>query len=180
MRLLLIDDDEAFRNALARVCTRRNCTVMAVADGAAALACLDEFKPSHCVLDLRLANESGLNIIPALLACSSELKILMLTGYSSLATAVEAIKRGAINYLAKPVSADDILRAFGTLPADSASRARTEPEAEEGLLSVDRLAWEHIQRVLLEEAGNISSTARRLGMHRRTLQRRLMKRPVAQ
>lgn len=178
MRVLLIDDDEVFRTTLARALTRRGLSVMAVADAAAALASLDDFKPSHGVVDLRLADDSGLNLIPALLVQQPTLKLLMLTGYSSLATAVEAIKRGAVNYLAKPVGADDILRALA-LDAH-ASEQSTLMDSTDMLLSVDRLAWEHIQRVLMEEAGNVSSTARRLGMHRRTLQRRLLKRPVAQ
>lgn len=104
----------------------------------------------------------------------------MLTGYSSIATAVEAIKRGALNYLAKPASADDILRALAEAPGEPAVAGAVVAEIPEQPLSVDRLAWEHIQRVLMEEGGNISSTARRLGMHRRTLQRRLFKRPVSQ
>lgn len=103
------------------------------------------------------------------------MRLLMLTGFSSIATAVEAVKRGAINYLAKPAAVDDILRALGhgeaPLPVSTPAAA---PEP-----SIDRLTWEYIQRILLEERGNISAAARRLGMHRRTLQRRLSKRPVA-
>lgn len=177
MRILLIDDDAVFRETLARACTRRGCVVVAAADGEAALALFDEFLPEACVLDLRLAGESGLALIPRLLAAVPGLRILMLTGYSAIATAVEAIKLGACNYLAKPASVDDILRALSEAPVNG----EPEPadEVEEDVPSVDRLAWEHIQRVLLEESGNISATARRLGMHRRTLQRRLMKRPVA-
>ncbi len=177
MRLLLVDDDEVFRDTLARACQRRGHAVVTAADGASALARLGDFLPEACVLDLRLASESGLQLLPALLERAPGLRILMLTGYSSIATAVEAIKRGAVNYLAKPATADDILRALGVMDVVELA----EDEADEGqALSVDRLAWEHIQRVLLEEGGNISSTARRLGMHRRTLQRRLLKRPVAQ
>lgn len=177
--LLIVDDDEAFREALARSCARRGHVVRTAGDGAAALVCLDEFAAEQCVLDLRIGAESGLALIPGLLARRPTLEILMLTGYSSIATAVEAIKRGAMNYLAKPASAEDILRA---LEAGGAAELPAEDEATlpGASLSVDRLTWEYIQRVLMEEGGNISSTARRLGMHRRTLQRRLLKRPVAQ
>lgn len=177
MRILLIDDDEVFRETLGRACVRRGCEVAVAADGETALARAAEFLPEACVLDLRLAGESGLALIPRLQGVVPGLRILMLTGYSAIATAVEAIKLGACNYLAKPAAVDDILRALredlrGPVP-------ETSDETEEDVLSVDRLAWEHIQRVLLEEGGNISATARRLGMHRRTLQRRLLKRPVA-
>lgn len=177
MRLLLVDDDEVFRETLARACRRQGHEVVTAGDGGAAQAALAAFAPEACVLDLRLASESGLNLLPLLLAQAPELNVLMLTGYSSIATAVEAIKRGAVNYLAKPATAEDILRA---LAAGSREPVAVVADAEVPALSVDRLAWEHIQRVLLEEGGNISSTARRLGMHRRTLQRRLLKRPVLQ
>lgn len=176
--LLIIDDDEAFREALARSCMRRGHVVRTAGDGESALACLDDFAAEQCVLDLRIGAESGLALIPALLARQPALEILMLTGYSSIATAVEAIKRGAMNYLAKPATAEDILRALDAGAADG--RVDADEALPEASLSVDRLTWEYIQRVLLEEGGNISSTARRLGMHRRTLQRRLLKRPVAQ
>lgn len=177
MKILLIDDDAVFRQTLARTLTRRGCTCFEAADSAQAVLQLQEHMPDACVLDLRMGDESGLQLLPQLLAINSELNILMLTGYSSIATTVEAIKRGAVNYLAKPASADDILR---TLQNASLSSEVESAVAGNDALSVDRLAWEHIQRVLLEEDGNISSTARRLNMHRRTLQRRLGKRPVAQ
>lgn len=177
MKLLIIDDDEGFRSALARACERRGCTVAVAADRASALGLTLEFEPDAAVVDLRLADASGLALLPELLAIRPALRMLMLTGFSSIATAVEAVKRGAVNYLAKPASVEDILSALrvGNLSEDSAA----DHQADVPAISVDRLAWEHIQRVLLEENGNVSSTARRLGMHRRTLQRRLSKRPVA-
>ncbi|MDP1539721.1 MAG: response regulator [Moraxellaceae bacterium] len=173
LSFLVIDDDEVFRQTLSRGLQRHGCQVAMAADEAGALALLSESRFDACVLDLRLDDESGLMVLPRLLALQSDLRILMLTGYSSIATAVEAIKRGASHYLAKPATIADILRVFSDeeMPA-------CEPVSES--TSVDRLAWEHIQRVLLEENGNISASARRLGMHRRTLQRRLAKRPVAQ
>lgn len=177
MKILLIDDDVVFRQTLARTLTRRGCVCVEAADSAQALQQLQAHLPDACVLDLRMGDESGLQLLPQLLAVKAELNVLMLTGYSSIATTVEAIKRGAVNYLAKPASADDILRALQNASALAAVESATAGKDD---LSVDRLAWEHIQRVLLEEDGNISSTARRLNMHRRTLQRRLGKRPVAQ
>ncbi len=182
MKILLIDDDAVFRQTLARTLTRRGCVCVEAADSAQALQQLREHAPDACVLDLRMGDESGLQLLPQLLAAHAqlnmaELNVLMLTGYSSIATTVEAIKRGAVNYLAKPASADDILRALQNAGPPTEVESAT---AGNDALSVDRLAWEHIQRVLLEEDGNISSTARRLNMHRRTLQRRLSKRPVAQ
>lgn len=173
LSFLVIDDDEVFRQTLSRGLQRHGCQVAMAADEASALALLSESRFDACVLDLRLNDESGLLVLPRLLALQVDLRILMLTGYSSIATAVEAIKRGASHYLAKPVSIADILRVFSDEQASEQTLA-IEPA------SVDRLAWEHIQRVLLEENGNISACARRLGMHRRTLQRRLAKRPVAQ
>ncbi|MEO6698180.1 MAG: response regulator [Paraperlucidibaca sp.] len=177
MRLLIIDDDESFRLALARACERRGCIVAVAADRASALGLALEFEPEAAVVDLRLADASGLALLPELLAIRPSLRLLMLTGFSSIATAVEAVKRGAVNYLAKPAPVEDILRALSINAASPEAGAMPALAAQEP--SVDRLAWEHIQRVLLAEDGNISSTARRLGMHRRTLQRRLGKRPVA-
>lgn len=176
MRLLIVDDDDSFRSALARACQRRGCEVALAADRASALGQALQFEPDAAVVDLRLADVSGLSLLPELLAIRPHMRLLMLTGFSSIATAVEAVKRGAVNYLAKPASVDDILRA---LQADGASDLAASASQTTAELSVDRLAWEHIQRILLEENGNVSSTARRLGMHRRTLQRRLSKRPVA-
>lgn len=177
MKVLLIDDDPVFRQTLARTLTRRGCLCHEAGSREQALLQLQAHRPDACVLDLRMGEESGLQLLPQLLQVMPALKVLMLTGYSSIATTVEAIKRGAVNYLTKPASADDILRALqDASPSPEVESAAPGSDA----LSVDRLAWEHIQRVLLEEDGNISSTARRLNMHRRTLQRRLSKRPVAQ
>lgn len=172
MRLLLIDDDEVFRHSLQRALVREGHEVLTAADGDAALAQLRAQPCDACVLDLRLGEDSGLVLLAELLACQPDLRVLMLTGYSSIATAVAAIKRGAHQYLAKPATVADILKALAVTAPDPVALP-AEPH------SVDRLAWEHIQRVLAEEQGNISACARRLGMHRRTLQRRLAKRPVA-
>jgi two-component system response regulator RegA len=171
--LLLIDDDEVFRRVLARSLERRGLTVFAAATGSEALALLQREAPVYCVLDLKLAQESGLQLLPALLALRPAMRVLVLTGYASIATAVEAVKQGAVNYLGKPATVADILQALGggsAMVADSVQDAAP--------MSVERLEWEHIQKILAENAGNISATARDLGMHRRTLQRKLQKRPV--
>jgi len=129
------------------------------------------------VLDLKLGEENGLRLIPELHELVPDMRILLLTGYASIATAVEAIKRGAHDYLAKPVDADAVVRAL--LEGESAQPSEDDViDAPEAPLALRRLEWEHIQRVLTECDGNISETARRLGMHRRTLQRKLSKHPV--
>lgn len=177
-RILLLDDDVVFVDVLKRSLQRRGFTVLAALDLAAALALAAASPPTYAVVDLKIAQESGLDCIGPLLATNPALRILMLTGYASVATAVTAIKAGAYDYACKPLDADEILQKLAIdEPAEPAGPADAE-EAQP--LSVKRLAWEHIQRVLLENAGNISATARSLGMHRRTLQRMLQKRPVKQ
>lgn len=173
-RLLLIDDDDVFVRVLTRALTARGFTVAGSHDAASALEQCGEMQPDYAVLDLRLGNDNGLALIPQLLALQPGLRILLLTGYASIATAVEAIKRGAHDYLAKPVDADQVVQALlgqgGSTGDDTVL-----PDAPPPL---KRLEWEHIQRVLADCDGNISETARRLGLHRRTLQRKLAKRPV--
>ena len=173
-RFLLVDDDEVFSSVMARSLTRRGHTAEVAADGAQAQVMLRGAPFDIAVVDLKLENESGLTLIPILKTLSPAVRILMLTGYASIATAVEAVKRGAENYLPKPAAADDVLRVMG-LVGDGDG-----PEIQERPLNPDRLKWEHIQRVLAEQENNISATARALGMHRRTLQRILAKRPVAE
>ena len=172
-RVLLIDDDEVFTRVLARALGARGFEVDVAANRADALAGARANPPDHAVLDLKLGEESGLALIPELLEIRPELRILLLTGYASIATAVEAIKRGAHDYLAKPVDADQVVQALLGEPEDAGTaplHVHTPP--------LRRLEWEHIQRVLAECDGNISEAARRLGLHRRTLQRKLSKRPV--
>jgi len=167
--LLLVDDDDTFRTVLARALTRRGFEVRTAADVPDALRLASESPPSHAVVDLRMPGASGLELIEALRRGSPDARIVVLTGYASIATAVSAMKLGATHYLAKPADADQIVAAFGDGPPLIALEETTRP------LSVDRLEWEHIQRVLAENDGNISATARALGMHRRTLQRKLGK-----
>ena len=142
-------------------------------DGEAALELAHDHEPEFVVLDLNIGGESGLKLIRPLLDASPGARILVLTGYASIATAVDAVKLGAIQYLAKPADVDSIVRA---LRADEVVLEDRVPDAP---MSVDRLEWEHIQRVLAEHDGNISATARALQMHRRTLQRKLARPPSA-
>lgn len=174
-RILVIDDDPTFNVVLTRALVRRGFDAVGVTSAELALAALADNPPARVVLDLNLAGASGLNLIRPLLDANPDCRIVVLTGYASIATAVDAIKRGAVQYLAKPVEVEAVLAAF-------AERNESAPPlaTEHTPLSVDRLEWEHIQRVLGEHDGNISATARALNMHRRTLQRKLMKRPVRQ
>jgi len=172
--LLVVDDDPTFAQVLARTLTRRGLCVAVAHDLASAIAAARKQKPQRAIVDLKIGAESGLQVIAALRETLPQIAIVMLTGYSSIATAVEAVKLGAINYLCKPADIDEILAAFD---ATAPNPDLTPPDNP---LSVDRLEWEHIQRVLQEFDGNISATARALGMHRRTLQRKLQKRPVRQ
>lgn len=167
--LLLVDDDDTFRTVLARALTRRGFEVRTAADVPDALRLASQSPPSHAVVDLRMPGASGLELVEALRRRSPDARIVVLTGYASIATAVSAMKLGATHYLAKPADADQIVAAFGDAAPLLTLEETTRP------LSVDRLEWEHIQRVLGENDGNISATARALGMHRRTLQRKLGK-----
>lgn len=171
--LLLVDDDAVFAAVLARALGARGFTVSTANDGNSALAIARELAPPYAVLDLKLGAENGLALIPELLAARPGLRILLLTGYASIATAVEAIKRGAHDYLAKPVDADQVVQAL--LGDGNREAGHAPPEHAPPL---KRLEWEHIQRVMAESDGNVSEAARRLGLHRRTLQRKLSKRPV--
>ena len=170
--LLLVDDDETFTRIMARVMTRKGLRVSIAGSSKEALKIAEEDIPEYAVVDLKMNGESGLVLLPKLLALDADMRVVILTGYSSIATAVEAIKRGACNYLCKPADVDDVLAALLAKHVDVDNLIPESP------MSVDRLEWEHIQRVLNEYEGNISATARALGMHRRTLQRKLQKRPV--
>ena len=175
--LLLVDDDATFVRVLARALSSRGFEVITATNFDEARALTRRYQPRYCVLDLKLGEENGLRLIPELHALVPDLRVLLLTGYASIATAVEAIKRGAHDYLSKPVDADAVVRAL--LDGDNADTDDSDPpDAPEAPLALRRLEREHIQRVLTECDGNISETARRLGMHRRTLQRKLSKHPV--
>lgn len=175
--LLIVDDDPTFARVLGRALGSRGFEVITTDNADDARALTRRHQPRYCVLDLKLGDENGLRLIPELQSLVPDIRVLLLTGYASIATAVEAIKRGAHDYLAKPVDADAVVRALldgDAGPADGDDFA----DAPDAPLPLRRLEWEHIQRVLTECEGNISETARRLGMHRRTLQRKLSKHPV--
>lgn len=167
---LLIDDNETFASLLMRGFARQNLQLDWAAGGAEALQ-----KPPHyqgIILDLNLEEESGMHLLPQLLERFPGTKIVILTGYASISTAVKATKMGATNYLPKPATVEQILQAFeGELLDDGEDTTFSTP-------SLKRMTWEHIQFHLQKNDGNISATARELGMHRRTLQRMLNKRPV--
>lgn len=170
-RILLIDDDETLLQVLARALSRRGLEVATARNGEEALRLCDELGPELISLDLKLEQETGLQLLPRLLQIQPDARIVLLTAYASVATAVDAIKLGAVNYLCKPADADQILAAFDYQPGE-------EHDIKDNPLSVKRLEWEHIQQVLQQNDGNVSATARELGMHRRTLQRKLQKHPV--
>ncbi|MDH2916019.1 MAG: response regulator transcription factor [Gallionella sp.] len=169
--LLLVDDDDTFRSVLARALEKRGFAVTVANSVEAALPLAQTNPPEFAVIDLKMHGASGLVLVQTLHELDPATRIVMLTGYASIATAVEAIKLGATQYLSKPANADEIVAAFG-------HSASTEVPVEAHPATVDKLEWEHINRVLHEQQGNISSTARVLNMHRRTLQRKLAKRPV--
>jgi two-component system response regulator RegA len=180
--MLVIEDDETFSATLVRALKRRGYAVAAARSAAAALEQAQALAPERVVLDLNLDGASGLNLIPRLLEINPSCRIVVLTGYASITTAVDAIKLGAVQYLAKPVDVNALLAAFGHELQPGATLAGGGAPAPIATvpMSVDRMEWEHIQRVLREHQGNISSTARTLNMHRRTLQRKLLKRPAKQ
>ncbi len=170
--LLLVDDDPTFCGVLDLALRKRGYEVHVATDVEAGIRLAEELEPEYAVVDLRIGQESGLVLVKRLHELDANTRIVMLTGFASIATAVEAIKLGAIHYLAKPVDADEIVMALHKDRGDESVEIKDKP------LSVRRLEWEHLQKVLVEHGGNISAAARALGMHRRTLQRKLEKRPV--
>jgi two-component system, response regulator RegA len=170
--VLIVDDDEVFCEVLADAFNERGYSVTVACDTASAVARASECDPEYAVIDLRIGHESGLKMVETLHALDENTRIVMLTGYASVATAVEAIKLGAVHYLTKPADADEILAALHKDEGDAGIAVSDNP------LTVRRLEWEHLQKVLAECDGNISAAARKLRMHRRTLQRKLAKRPV--
>lgn len=170
--LLIVDDDRTFAAVLREAFQSRGFQVRVAHDVEAGLQLAGEESPEYAVVDLKMPGPSGLELVKKLKELDENTRVVMLTGYASVATAVEAIKLGAVHYLAKPADADQILEALHRDAGDASAGITPKP------LSVARLEWEHIQRVLTECQGNISETARRLNMHRRTLQRKLAKRPA--
>ena len=167
--LLIVDDDNPFRERLARAMEKKGFTVSQAESVKNGVALVKQKKPAFAVVDLRLGDGNGLQVVKEIQTLNSESRVIMLTGYGNIPTAVAAIKEGAIDYLAKPADADDIERA---LLADPDKKAAP----PENPMSADRVKWEHIHRVFELCNRNVSETARRLKMHRRTLQRILSKR----
>ena len=170
--LLIIDDDTVFCEVLSEALTKRGYSVTTAHNVDDGLELAKKEPPEFAVIDLRMPGKSGLEMVSELKQLDEHTRIVVLTGYASIATAVEAIKLGAIHYLAKPADADDIAAAFYREDGDKDAPIRSKP------LSIRQVEWEHIHKVLTECDGNVSETARRLNMHRRTLQRKLAKYPV--
>lgn len=170
---LLVDDDPVFVEVMARALSKRGFHIITAHDVDSAEALLEKHQFKKALVDLKMEGRSGLALIEKIYAVQPECRTVMLTGYSSIATAVEAMRLGAYNYLCKPASIAEVLAAFDA-PVSSAVEIPDNPP------SVERVEWEHIQKVLAEHDGNVSATARALGMHRRTLQRKLLKKPVRQ
>ncbi|MFK7989162.1 MAG: response regulator transcription factor [Sandaracinaceae bacterium] len=169
--VLVVDDDDRFRSRLVRAFTQRDWDAREASSGEAALSLARSESPEYAVVDLRMPVMSGLDLVRALTEIDPTTKIVVLTGWGSIATAVEAVRRGAHDYLTKPADLDEILRAL--------LREGDAPPPPETVPSLARTEWEHIHRVLEECEGNISKAARLLGIHRRSLQRKLAKYPVA-
>lgn len=170
--LLLVDDDPTLLHVLAKALERRDFEVAAVPDAESAEALLATKVPDYAVVDLNLPGQSGLMLLPTLADCNASMRIVVLTGYASVATTVEAMKLGATHYLAKPADADEVVAALFSHEGDPEVLPSQEPP------SLKRMEWEYIQRALAENGGNLSATARQLDMYLRTLQRKLQKRPV--
>jgi two-component system response regulator RegA len=167
--LLLVEDDAAFLERLARALEGRGFVVTTAETVTDGVAQIERAAPAFAVVDLRLGHDNGLDVVAALKRKRPDARVIVLTGYGNIATAVTAIKLGAVDYLAKPADADDVINA---LLATSAAKA----EPPQNPMSADRVRWEHIQRIYEMCNRNVSETARRLNMHRRTLQRILAKR----
>jgi two-component system response regulator RegA len=167
--LLIVEDDRPFRERLARAMEARGFTVSISETVAEGIARAREMPPAYAVVDLKLEDGNGLDVVESLHQVRPDARVVVLTGFGNIATAVAAVKYGAIDYLSKPADADDILDALMAAPG-------SKPKPPENPMSADRVRWEHIQRVYELCGHNVSETARRLNMHRRTLQRILAKR----
>jgi two-component system response regulator RegA len=172
-KVLIVEDDEIYANVLKRSLVKRGFSVECAYNMEQALNKAEIILPDCVVLDLNLKQETGIDLIRPLLKISQNMKILILTGYASIKSAVIAVKLGAYDYLSKPASVDAIIYCL------TSQNTYTSRDAPNKFMSVQRMEWEYIQRVLLEHNGNITATARALTMHRRTLQRKLEKRPPA-
>ncbi len=169
--LLIVDDDPALRERLARAFGKRGFEVMVAGGRTEANAAANHDSPEFAIVDLKMTDGNGLEVVRDLIAIDPQTKVLVLTGYGSIATAVDAVKLGALSYLSKPADVDDILAAFDRGEGEALDPSRIDYKAP----SLARVEWEHINRVLADCGNNISEAARRLGIHRRSLQRKLQK-----
>lgn len=172
-RVLVVDDDEVFRNRLCRALAKRTWESGSAANGEDALTAAREYAPDLVLVDLRMPGMDGLTLVERLRALDSSMKIIVLTGYGSIPTTISALKKGADYYLSKPADADQILAAYERLhtPAQQATNSSTVAP------SLARVEWEHMQRIIADCGGNITQAAKALGIHRRSLQRKLSKTP---
>ncbi|MCD7097009.1 response regulator transcription factor [Stenotrophomonas sp. MMGLT7] len=174
---LLVDDDPLYLRTLQRSLARKGLDTAIAADAVTALALARAEPPDFALIDLKLGSGSGMSLIRPLRELRQDMRILLVTGYASIATAVEAIKLGADDYLPKPATLQAILRALGEDYGEGPDEQDEEESVPGAMTPLNRLQWEHIQQALHETEGNISAAARLLGMHRRSLQRKLAKRP---
>jgi len=186
MKLLLVEDDQPFANTLSRRLEKNGYRCTHIDNANEALLACHRLHPDYILLDMKLHNESGLSLITPMRKLLPSSRIILLTGYASISTAVDAIKLGADDYLSKPIDSKTLLAALNNckvndltkLPKLTESRVENENIDKEQTLSAEQVEWQHIQQVLKYNDGNISATARQLSMHRRTLQRKLQKRPA--
>jgi two-component system, response regulator RegA len=174
-RLLVCDDDQIFRTRLVRALQTRGFDPLVAQNAEEAIILAKRHKPDRAIVDMRMPGMSGLDLLSHLIEINGEMQVVILTGYGSIANAVEATKRGARDYLTKPVDTEQILASFEREAEVPVAEAET--SSAEGTPSLARVEWEHIQRILSDCGGNISQAARKLGIHRRSLQRKLQKLP---
>jgi two-component system response regulator RegA len=175
---LVVDDDDTFRSRLVRALRARGFDTTGASSYDEAIACVRRESPEYALIDLRLGTASGLDLIREMKELDTTTTIVVLTGYGSIATAVRSVKLGASSYLTKPVDADQIAAAFDAPDAASSADSAGRRDAVGVVQPLARVEWEHIQRVLADCGGNVSQAARLLGLHRRSLQRKLSKYPV--
>jgi two-component system response regulator RegA len=174
MKIMVVDDDATFRERLVSALNSRGMQASGAGSPDSAAELAKRVQPGRAVVDLRMPGGSGLELVSTLLGINPDMEVVVLTGYGSIATAVEATKRGAVDYLTKPADADQILAAF----EKKSQQGEGKPGGDGGTApSLARVEWEHIQRILTDCGGNISQAARVLGIHRRSLQRKLNKYP---
>ncbi len=180
VRILIVDDDSIYRDRLLRAMANRGLEAHGASNPAEAMTKAREVRPAMAVVDLRMPGGNGIDLVKDLTTLNAAMKVILLTGYGSIASAVDAVKHGAVDYLQKPCDADQILAAFGKEREQAVGLAAgtpAPPAATGTTPSLARVEWEHIQRILADCNGNISQAARMLGIHRRSLQRKLSKLP---